>query len=77
MSLCSHACTSRPRFACSPVSYPFKGLLAVQTVWRLREVFKVLIKFQRNEEALGYGQANAVGVGLSEGKYIAFINNDM
>jgi len=49
----------------------------MQTVWRLREVFKVLIKFHRNEEALGYGQANAVGVDLSEGKYIALINNDM
>ena len=71
-------CTSRPAFDMDPAQLQLlRGSFAMQTVWRLREVFKVLIKFHRNDEALGYGQANAVGVDLSEGKYIALINNDM
>lgn len=44
---------------------------------RLQDIFKVRIKHKRNEAAQGYGLANAEGIHMASGNYIALINNDM
>lgn len=49
----------------------------LQTMWRLEQLFGIQVKYRRNEQAVGYGPANANGIHLASGKYIALINNDM
>ena len=52
-------------------------LACMQTMWRLKKLFNVQIKYKRNNEAVGYGPANTEGIHLATGKYIVLINNDM
>lgn len=49
----------------------------MQTLQRLTDIFKIRAKYKRNEEAVGFGLANAQGIHMATGKYIALINNDM
>jgi hypothetical protein len=52
-------------------------LIFLQTLHRLEQIFRVQVKFSRNEQAVGYGPANDAGIRRASGKYVALINSDM
>jgi hypothetical protein len=51
--------------------------LYLQALSRLKEMFGTQVKFQKNEEAVGYRGAVGQALKLATGKYLVIVRNGM